>query len=87
MSKYCVEHYAADGMSGPAENYVIAKSISTLAEARAIVRKHLGVSRLTRARRWPGGDECVEAYHDLTESEPGSYGCGGVSISEERGED
>ena len=77
---YRIEKYAADGHAGPSDEYVIASNIRTLSEARAIVRKHMGLRRLTAARRWAGMDSTVEAYHDMLRSERNSNGCGGVAI-------
>ncbi len=80
---YIVEKYAADGCGGPDDTYVIAAGIKSLQEARAIVRRHLGVRRLTAARLWyPEGD--IEAYHDYPPRHPRAEGCGGVTIAEER---
>ena len=77
---YRVEHYAADGHAGPEDDYVIADHITSLAEARRIVRQALRVSALRPERKWHGGEDSVEAYHDVPESAPNSYGCGGVAI-------
>ncbi len=80
---YTVEKYAADGCGGPDDAYLIASGVKSLQEARAIVRRHLGVRRLTSSRRWyPDGD--VEAYHDFPASHPRADGCGGVSIHRRR---
>lgn len=81
MNTYIVEHYGADGCNGPDDDYIVERGVSSLAEARAVVRGCLGVKRLHPRRRWHGGDLCVEAYHDLPESAPNSYGCGGYAIS------
>jgi hypothetical protein len=84
--RYRVEKYASDGHGGaPAEDYVIAEGIRTLEEARAVVREHMGLTRLTAARRWSGMD-AVESYHDKLAWEAGADGCGGVAIVEEEGE-
>lgn len=80
---YRVEKYAADGHGGPDDQYTIATGITTLGEARAIVREEMGLKRLSVRRRWSGEGADVEAYHDsLTE-----LGCGGVSIVDETAED
>jgi hypothetical protein len=78
---YSVEKYGADGLTGPYDNYVIATDLKSVGEARDVVRRVLGVSRLSAKRRWPGNENTIEAYHDLPESDPNSYGCGGVVIT------
>lgn len=77
---YRIEKYAADGCSGPGDEYVIARDVASLTEARAIVRRHMGLSRLSAARRWSGMGDTVEAYHDFPASHTRAYGCGGVAI-------
>ena len=78
---YKVEKYAADGHGGPNDEYLIGTA-RTLKAARAIVRRALGLKRLSSARRWTGGeDDMIEAYHDYLASEPKGVGCGGVSIA------
>lgn len=81
--KYEIQHYGADGHTGPDADYVI-DTAGTLAEARAIVRRALGVKRLSAARRWAGMGDTVEAYHDLPPSHPHAIGCGGVAIVQVR---
>lgn len=82
--RYRIETYPPDGHTMPGRTIGEA---STLDEARAIVRRHLGLSRLPRSRRWkPDRDSgAVEAYHDYPESHPQAYGCGGVAIMEKGG--
>lgn len=77
--RYTIETYPPDGHTIPGRTI---GETSTLEAARAIVRGHLGVARLTKSRRWkPDSDSgAVEAYHDYPESHPLAYGCGGVAI-------
>lgn len=87
MTTYTIEHYAADGHSGPEDNYVVATNVPSLPEARAIVRRRMGLGRLTAARRWGGMGNSVEAYHDQLASEANSDGCGGFAIVAEYADD
>ena len=73
---YIVKRYAPDGHGGP-DKFV--GQVETLAEARAIVRDHLGVGRLHPARRWQPED-AEEGWHDHPPSHPRADGCGGYVI-------
>lgn len=80
MTKYYIEKYGADGQAGPEDEYVIQSGIPSLRKARAIVRRELGVKRLSATRRWAGIGATIEAYHDFPASHPRAYGCGGLAI-------
>jgi len=80
MAKYRIVRYAADGCAGEPNNGAGADGATiatspTLRGARAEVRRIMEVRTLS-GRRWSGGDESIEAYHD----HPTRYGCGGYSI-------
>jgi hypothetical protein len=77
---YLVERYSADGHGRPQEDTIIARNVTTLEEARALVRKALGVTRLSKQRKWGPWENMIEGYHDMLASEKNSDGCGGVAI-------
>jgi hypothetical protein len=60
--KMIVQEYEGPGCEGPDEDLFTAQA-DTLAEARAIIRKRLGVSRLSPQRRWHPED-AIEAYSE-----------------------
>lgn len=76
---YRVERYSA--MGHDPTTLILGEWLS-LAEARALVRRQLHVSRLTKARLWLPPDEMGggEAYHDCRPSHPNAEGCGGFHI-------
>ena len=77
---YIVQEYDADGHGSPSE-MLHTSCHATLEEARAEIRRLLGVSRLSPQRKWSDDDDDIEAYHMLLASEPHSDGCGGYAIS------
>lgn len=86
---YEVYRYAADGCAGevdpisPERSDGAVLATGSLAECQAAVRKALGARMRDKvltaagfaARRWPGTDGDVEAYH-----ESWANGCGGWAI-------
>jgi hypothetical protein len=80
--RYRVEAYDSDG--GNHFGCIVGEDL-TLAEARALVRRKLGVSRLAACRLWhpPEGGE---AYHNYPPSHRFANGCGGIHIMPENEE-